>query len=79
MAIGGHTDSNGDDAYNQALSEQRAQSVQAALDSRLDDDFTFTVAGHGESQPVAANANDDGSDNPGGRALNRRVEITFPS
>jgi outer membrane protein OmpA-like peptidoglycan-associated protein len=79
VAITGHTDSNGDDAYNQTLSEQRAQSVQAALDARLDDGFTFSVTGHGESQPVAANTNDDGSDNPEGRAANRRVEINFPS
>jgi outer membrane protein OmpA-like peptidoglycan-associated protein len=79
VAIAGHTDDHGDTAYNQTLSEQRAQAVQAALDARLGDDFTFAVTGHGEAQPVAANAHDDGSDNPEGRALNRRVEITFPS
>ena len=48
----GHTDDHGDTAYNQALSEQRAQAVQVALDSRLGDGFTFAVTGHGETQPV---------------------------
>lgn len=79
VTIGGHTDSDGDDASNQALSEQRAAAVETALADRVDGDFTFVVDGFGETQPVAANANDDGSDNPDGRALNRRVEITFPS
>jgi len=79
IAIAGHTDDHGEPAYNQTLSEQRAQAVQTALDARLGEGFTFAVTGHGETQPVAANAYDDGSDNPDGRALNRRVEITFPS
>jgi OmpA-OmpF porin, OOP family len=79
ITIDGHTDDHGDTAYNQTLSEQRAQAVQTALAAQLGDDFTFAVAGHGESQPVVPNANDDGSDNPEGRALNRRVEITYPS
>jgi outer membrane protein OmpA-like peptidoglycan-associated protein len=79
VTIGGHTDSHGDTAYNQDLSERRAESVRAALDQRLDGDFTFEVTGHGETEPVAPNELEDGSDNPEGRALNRRVEITFPS
>jgi OmpA-OmpF porin, OOP family len=79
VTIGGHTDDHGEPAYNQDLSEARAESVRAALDSRLDDEFTFDVAGYGETQPVAPNQNQDGSDNPEGRALNRRVEISFPS
>ena len=37
------------------------------------------MAGYGETQPVAPNNNEDGSDNPAGRALNRRVDIQFPS
>ena len=50
-----------------------------ALASRLGGEFTFQVAGYGETQPVAPNNNEDGSDNPAGRALNRRVDIQFPS
>jgi outer membrane protein OmpA-like peptidoglycan-associated protein len=79
LAVDGHTDSKGDPAYNQDLSLRRAQAVQAALADRLDGDFTFTVEGHGESEPVAPNETDDGADNPDGRALNRRVEITYPT
>ena len=62
-----------------ALSVRRAEAVHAALADRLGSDFTFEVDGFGETQPVAPNTHDDGSDNPEGRALNRRVEITFPS
>ena len=36
---------------------------------------TLDATGYGESKPVAPNENADGSDNPSGRALNRRVEI----
>jgi outer membrane protein OmpA-like peptidoglycan-associated protein len=79
VTISGHSDSMGDPAYNQDLSERRAVAVRAALAERLGADFSFEVTGHGETQPVAANENDDGSDNPEGRALNRRVEIEFPT
>jgi outer membrane protein OmpA-like peptidoglycan-associated protein len=75
ITIEGHTDSIGDDPSNQQLSEARAASVQAALAERLGDGFTFTAVGFGETQPVAPNTNPDGSDNPDGRAQNRRVEI----
>ena len=37
----------------------------------------MTAVGYGEADPVAANTNPDGSDNPCGRALNRRVEIHY--
>ena len=45
------------------------------------DDSSFAVPGFapGESQPVAPNENADGSDNPAGRQLNRRVEIFIPA
>ncbi|WP_052460850.1 OmpA family protein [Microbacterium gorillae] len=75
--IGGHTDAIGDDAYNQDLSERRAQSVVDALVSR-GVTGTLTVEGYGESAPVAANEV-DGHDNPAGRQLNRRVEIFIPA
>jgi outer membrane protein OmpA-like peptidoglycan-associated protein len=79
VTIGGHTDGHGDPPYNQDLSQRRAEAVRAALDERVGDGFTFEVAGHGETQPVAPNENPDGSDNPEGRAINRRVEISFRS
>jgi outer membrane protein OmpA-like peptidoglycan-associated protein len=79
VTITGHTDNRGDPAYNQDLSERRAESVHQALAGRLGGDFAFQASGKGEDEPVAPNENDDGSDNPGGRALNRRVEITYPT
>ena len=75
ITIEGHTDAVGDDPSNQLLSEARAASVQAALQERLGSGSTFNAVGFGESRPVAPNTNPDGSDNPDGRAQNRRVEI----
>ncbi len=73
MEIRGHTDAKGSDDYNQDLSERRAQAVVAALRQRgVAQDAA--ARGYGESQPVAPNEV-DGKDNPGGRQLNRRVEI----
>lgn len=70
LAIEGHTDSDGDDAYNQELSERRAAAVKAFLletygiaDSRLQ------TAGFGETRPVADNGT------PEGKQQNRRVEL----
>jgi OOP family OmpA-OmpF porin len=73
MEIGGHTDGKGSDAYNQALSERRAQAVAAAMRER-GAATQAQVKGYGKSQPVAPNAI-QGEDNPAGRQLNRRVEI----
>lgn len=78
VSITGHTDAIGDDSYNQMLAEQRAAAVSAALTAALGSGAPpFDVQGFGETQPVAPNTNDDGSDNPEGRALNRRVTITY--
>jgi outer membrane protein OmpA-like peptidoglycan-associated protein len=79
VTVTGHTDGRGDPAYNQDLSERRAESVRSALADRLGGGFTFEASGKGETEPVAPNENEDGSDNPEGRALNRRVDITYPS
>jgi outer membrane protein OmpA-like peptidoglycan-associated protein len=78
VRIDGYTDAVGDDAYNLDLSRRRAASVQAALQPLLAGaPVTLRVTGHGEANPVAPNNNPDGSDNPGGRAKNRRVTIGF--
>ena len=76
--IYGHTDSISDEAFNQQLSEARANAVSGELKK---DGVTATMdaTGYGESKPVAPNENADGSDNPAGRALNRRVEIFIPA
>ena len=73
MEIRGHTDAKGSDDYNQDLSERRAQSVVTALRERGTAQDAG-ARGYGESQPVAPNEV-NGKDNPGGRQLNRRVEI----
>ena len=78
VQVQGHTDSVSDDAFNQKLSEQRAQAVSSALKS---DGVAadLEAVGYGETKPVAPNENPDGSDNPGGRRLNRRVEVFVPA
>jgi OOP family OmpA-OmpF porin len=74
--IVGHTDSIGSEAYNQGLSERRAQSAADYLIGRGVNGSLITARGAGELQPIAPNRNPDGSDNPEGRAQNRRVDIT---
>lgn len=75
VAVHGHTDSVGGAAYNQRLSERRAESVVGYLvDAGVAAD-RITARGLGENEPVAPNTGDDGSDNPEGRARNRRVEV----
>ena len=67
--VEGHTDSRGSDAYNQKLSERRANAVREVLVNQYGVDAArVNAAGYGESRPVADNATD------AGRAINRRVE-----
>jgi len=76
VQINGHTDSKGDDAYNQTLSENRAKSVKDYLTQNFGiDGSRLEPKGFGEIQPVAPNTNPNGSDNPTGRQKNRRVEV----
>jgi outer membrane protein OmpA-like peptidoglycan-associated protein len=78
VQVDGYTDAKGSSAYNEGLSRRRAKAVAAALRRELGPSApALTVAGHGEADPVARNTNKDGSDNPEGRARNRRVTITF--
>lgn len=79
LGVFGHTDSKGDDAFNQGLSERRAQTVRDALAPRLGDGWTFEVKGFGETQPVAPETVEGGGPNPDGQARNRRVELTVLS
>jgi len=65
----GHTDSIGTEAYNQSLSERRANSVKEYLVGKGIDPNRIYTEGKGELQPVASNATREG------RAQNRRVEI----
>lgn len=70
VTVTGHTDSTGPEAYNQGLSERRANSVADYMASSLGVDRTrMQISGVGEASPVADNATREG------RAKNRRVEI----
>ncbi len=75
IEIGSHTDSRGSDAYNQRLSQQRAQSVVDYLVKKGIPRKRLVARGYGESKPIAPNDNKDGSDNPEGRQMNRRTEF----
>lgn len=74
VTIIGHTDSKGDDDYNQRLSQDRAASVKAWL-SNQGVTSSLSTEGKGEAFPVAPNTLANGSDNPEGRQKNRRVEF----
>jgi outer membrane protein OmpA-like peptidoglycan-associated protein len=77
VTIVGHTDDAGEDAYNQTLSEQRAEAVRAALEPAVGrGDLAYEVSGAGETDPVAPNAV-NGAPNPDGQARNRRVTIAY--
>jgi len=76
VTVEGYTDSKGTEARNSQLSRERAQAVKdwlvkngGALEPNI------STKGFGEAYPVAPNTNENGSDNPIGRALNRRVSI----
>lgn len=75
VEISAHTDSKGTDVYNQRLSDARAQSVVAYLVSKGIDASRLKAVGYAATKPVAPNTNDDGTDNPEGRKLNRRTEF----
>ncbi|MET7680319.1 OmpA family protein [Streptomyces sp. NPDC005423] len=73
VRVFGFTDDLGSSAHGDVLSKQRADAVQAVLDSDLNDPaITFEVRGYGEQYPIADNSTE------AGRKKNRRVEVTFP-
>lgn len=69
VRIEGHTDSTGSPAFNQTLSENRAQSVRSYLLQRGVPNHRVEAVGYGMTRPIADNRNEYG------RAQNRRVEI----
>ena len=73
VTIEGHTDDQGEPAYNQRLSERRAEAVRAHFAVQLDGSFALEATGYGETRPVAPNDTDEG------RARNRRVVISYPT
>jgi OmpA-OmpF porin, OOP family len=69
IEVAGHTDGDGEDAFNQALSEKRAQAVVDYLVKAGLPASRFAAVGYGSTQPVAGNDTDDG------KAQNRRIEF----
>jgi outer membrane protein OmpA-like peptidoglycan-associated protein len=79
VRIEGHTDGKGAAAYNQRLSERRAEAVRAWMTEQGLSGVTFTAHGFGATRPAAPNTRPDGADDPIGRQKNRRVEIVIPT
>ena len=75
IELSSHTDSEGTDEYNEDLSQRRAESVVNYLIQKGVPKKRLTPKGYGESKPRVPNKNADGSDNPEGRAKNRRTEF----
>jgi OOP family OmpA-OmpF porin len=71
ITVEGHTDSKGTNEYNYILSELRAKKVALAISQQGIDESKITTKGFGETVPVASNETEEG------RALNRRVDISF--
>ena len=71
MEIGGHTDSQGSEGGNQALSQARAEAVLLALQGRRVDVSGMTALGYGEAKPIADNGTE------AGREANRRIEFVL--
>ncbi|SPJ24449.1 OmpA family protein [Palleronia abyssalis] len=71
VEIQGHTDSTGSDAYNQNLSQRRAQAVSSILVQNGVSPARLRAVGYGESQPIATN------DTAAGRQQNRRVSVVI--
>ncbi len=69
FSVEGHTDSDGEEAHNQTLSEQRAKTVMDKLISMGIDASRLKYKGFGESKPI------DTNETPEGKANNRRVEF----
>ena len=75
VRVEGHTDSKGSEAYNQRLSQRRAEAVVKYLISKGIDPSRLEAVGYGKSRPIAPNQDENGKDNPTGRAKNRRTEF----
>jgi outer membrane protein OmpA-like peptidoglycan-associated protein len=71
VEVAGHTDSQGSDDYNFALSQRRARAVAMYLEDQGIDGRRLDSVGFGEEQPIASNASESG------RAQNRRVEVSI--
>jgi OmpA-OmpF porin, OOP family len=69
IEIAGHTDTDGEDAFNRTLSEKRAQAVTDYIVKAGLPATRFTAVGYGSTQPIVSNDTDEG------KAQNRRIEF----
>ena len=77
ILVRGHSDSRGYDGDNLVASRRRAEVARDYLVDKGIEEKRIRVIALGENRPVAPNAKPDGSDNPEGRAKNRRVELVL--
>ncbi len=75
VELSSHTDNLGSNKYNLNLSQKRAESVKTYLIKKGISKKRLKAMGYGEKRPIAPNTYSDGTDNPDGRAENRRTEF----
>lgn len=75
VMLRGHSDSRGSDGDNRVASRKRAEAVRDYLTDHGVDAARIRIIALGETRPIAPNAHEDGTDDPEGRARNRRVDI----
>lgn len=79
IEVSAHTDSKGPAKFNLDLSKKRCEAAVNFLKFEGIEMFRIKKKWYGEEMPAAPNTNEDGSDNPEGRALNRRTEFKISS
>lgn len=78
VTVEGHTDDEGDEAYNQGLSERRATAVKDALEPKLQGSgVSLVTKGFGESSPIVPNRDAKGNAIKSNQAKNRRVSFSY--
>ncbi len=75
IELASHTDNLGTDKYNDNLSQKRAETIVRLLTRKGIEPKRLRAKGYGERRPIAPNTYSDGTDNPSGRAKNRRTEF----
>ena len=78
VVVEGHTDDEGDESYNQDLSERRAESVKKAIESKLSGaGIQLETKGFGETKPIVPNRDGKGNPIKKNQAKNRRVSFNY--
>ena len=78
VVVEGHTDDEGDESYNQGLSERRAESVKKAIEPKLSGaGIQLETKGFGETKPIVPNRDGKGNPIKKNQAKNRRVSFNY--